>query len=62
MIIHRLPSGGFVIHNGFGQRVTAWFDSDGKLLDCTRFDSLGRSRKPSKAIVKRLISFGPKLI
>ena len=62
MQISRFPQGGFVLHKCFGQRISAWYDSRGILLDCERIDSLGRSRKPSAAIITRLANMGPNWI
>jgi hypothetical protein len=58
MQINRFADGGFVAHKCFGQRISAWFNPSGILLDCARFDKLGRCRRPSKAIVERLVRLG----
>ena len=45
--------GGFVIHRiptrAGASRLTAWYDSQGNLLDCEAFNILGRSYKPARA-------------
>ncbi len=45
----RMYDGGFVLHkiqlDGMKSRVSAWFDKDGKLLDCEAITVKGRSRK-----------------
>jgi len=62
MQVQRFSNGGFVLHKCFGQRISAWYDSKGILLDCEKIDSAGRSRKPSKDIVSRLGNMGPNWI
>lgn len=42
-------NGGYVIHRVLGQRISAWFDEDGKLKDIERINARGQSRKPAKA-------------
>ena len=59
MQVQRFPQGGFVLHKCFGQRISAWYDARGILLDCERIDALERSRKPSRAIIDRLANIGP---
>lgn len=60
MQISRFTSGGYVIHKALpGQRISAWYDAAGNLLDCERITARGQSRKPSADDVARLRAIGP---
>jgi hypothetical protein len=45
--ISRFENGGFVVHKipcpSSGNRCSAWFDAEGKILDAERIDTRGRS-------------------
>ncbi len=63
MQLHYFPDGGFVIHRATEhlvrfERVSAWYDKDGKLLDCERINGLNQSRKPNAATRGYLASLG----
>lgn len=59
MQVNRFTNGGYVIHKALDGRVSAWFDAEGKLLDCERLDGAGRSRKPNAATREYLAERGP---
>ncbi len=58
MQVSRFSNGGFVIHKAIDGSVSAWFDSEGKLLDCERRGSRGAMRKCGGQIVARLVAIG----
>jgi hypothetical protein len=62
MQFHKFTDGGFCVHKAIDGRVSAWFDKDGKLIDCERTDGAGRSRKPNKQTREYLANvLGPRL-
>lgn len=56
------PSGGFVLHKirliGSPRRFSAWYDSEGNLIDSRAIDSQGREYEPSESQKKALQNFG----
>jgi hypothetical protein len=58
----RFTNGGFVCHKirltGLKSNVSAWFDRDGKLLDCEAIDSRFRSRPVHPARFPELQAIG----
>jgi hypothetical protein len=48
MQIMRFENGGFVIHKALNQRISAWYDEDGQLLDYEQYNSLGRKQRVAK--------------
>lgn len=52
MKLSRFPNGGYVIHKALPDlNVSAWFNSNGVLVDCELINSRGQSRKPSKSTI-----------
>jgi hypothetical protein len=48
MQIMRFENGGFVIHKALHQRISAWYDNDGHLLDCEQYNTIGRKQRIAK--------------
>lgn len=58
MQVQRFESGGFVLHKCLGQRVSAWYDDHGNLLDCESINKRDQSRQPSRRAVDLLKTLG----
>jgi hypothetical protein len=54
--------GGFVLHKiptrASATRLSAWYDKEGKILDCEAINILGHSYKPAKADITQCEAYG----
>lgn len=55
--------GGFVLHKiptrAGASRLSAWYDREGKLLDCEATNVLGRSYRPARVDREYCVRLGP---
>ena len=62
MQVSYFTDGGFVIHKiptrSGGSRLSAWFNSEGVLIDAESINILGRSYRPSRADLEQCESLG----
>jgi hypothetical protein len=56
------PCGGFVLHKiptrASATRLSAWYNKEGKLLDCEAINILGNTYKPAKVDKEQCESYG----